>query len=284
MKLSAGQWRLFLLSSCVHSYHEVVEYAKDHLSTKSQIISITPKDVTNLNKLITKEQAEEVKARMMKEWKFTGKVIDLGAKNYSTCEYCQKQEIRYEYICQNQYNRTNLFLGSVCVGRIIFGEEAMKDQVFSDKFVKDMESKKKSAKPSLEQDKKDGAPVSPVLSKINYIKSHGNENNDFIKSLEQRYNRGLALTDKQTSALDKFYNAVQRKVDTPSVSSGGVNFSNSEAEEHYNKVLEKLKSKPDNEFYKSCKLRIERFGCLTPNMIHALMRGSKQEASEQPTS
>ncbi len=42
----------------------------------------------------------------------------------------------------------------------------------------------------------------------------------------------------------------------------------------YEKVLKKLEDHPDSQFYQACKLRLERSGELTPNMVRALMGGS----------
>jgi hypothetical protein len=275
MGLSTGEWRLFLLSDCIKYYPEVRKYTeKLRMAGKSAILAITHKDAAELNEFISEEDTKRIRKSMRKEWKFTGKVVDNGRGKYTICDYCQRQKIRYKYLCINEITKVWLELGSVCVGNIIHGEEKMQDKEFSSKFVSDLEQLRGKAEKDnpFEIDHKARREQQKDIIRVcvQWLRNNRYKDDDFIKSLQKRWASGLSLTDRQLEALkEKCKRAKDRK--QRHSNNGGVKFKSLEAEMQYQKVLLKLQEDPSNQFYQSCKLRLERYGELTPKMAKALV-------------
>jgi hypothetical protein len=270
MGLSTGEWRLFLLSDCIKYYPEVRKYTeKLRMAGKSAILAINNKDAAELNEFISDEDAKRIRKSMRKEWKFTGKVVDNGKRKYTICDYCQRQKIRYKYLCVNNITGVWLELGSVCVGNIIHGEEKMKDADFSSKFVEDLEQLKGKAEKDnpFEIDHKARREQQKDIIRVcvQWLRSNGYKDDDFIRSLHKRWNSGLSLTDRQLEALKEKCRRAKKRMERRE------QFKSLEAEMQYQKVLLKLQEDPSNQFYQSCKLRLERYGELTPKMAKALV-------------
>lgn len=288
--LTTAEWRLYLLSECLKYDTGLYEYTRKlRAEGKEAILGITYEDAKELGYFVSEQDVPKIRAMLRKEWKFTGKVIDNGKGNLSTCEYCQSQQIRYRYLCINERNRTWLSLGSVCVGKIIHGEDKMADREFSKNFVSDLDRLKSNAqteeeamkspmeagpekpKPDSEVRLEQRALIDPCMA---YLRKYNRAKGEFIRGLERRWSSGRPLTDRQLEALIDMTKKVRDEVNN----GGSPVFKSIEAEAHYQKVILKIQDHPDSSFLQSCKLRLERFGELTPNMIKALM-GSKEDAS-----
>jgi hypothetical protein len=277
-QLTSGEWRLFLLSDCIKYYKDIAEYTVAlRKEGKNAVLQMNGEDTRHLDNFIDETDAKAIRGMLRKEWRFTGKVVDNGRGIKTTCEYCQKQQIRYKYLCRNDKTNVWLELGSVCVGYVIHGEDKMKDKDFSDKFVADLDKLKGSA--TSEEQAKQGiesvrAEQEPKIRLYtSYLRKYSihTGNSDFLKSLSERWANGKTLTDNQMEALKDMckkckYGKIEK---TPTE----LKFKNLDAEIQYQKVLRKLEEKPDSQFYQACKLRIEREGELTPNMARALMGG-----------
>lgn len=267
--LSTGECRLLLLSNCIKYYPELAKHTKElRKLNKSTILLIGKKDTKEINNFLSEYDVKDIKKSLMKEWHFTDRVVDNGKGNKTTCEYCQHQEIRYKYICKNNINGNMLELGSVCVGNIIHGEDAMKDRDFSDKFVSKLDSMKGNAVSDVDHGVVRAIQFKDIQICVAYLNANGYANDEFVKSLQKRWNEGLSLTQKQMEALKDKCRRVRsyKMVDVGTA----ITFKSLEAEIQYKKVLAKLEVSPDNEFLQSCKLRLERHGELTENMSKAL--------------
>lgn len=260
--LSTGEWRLFLLSDCIKYYKDIAEFTSElRRAGKNTVLQLTGEDTKQLDNFIDKTDAQAIRGMLRKEWYFTGKVTDRGSNNLTTCEYCQKQQIRYEYWCKSRNTGVELSLGSVCVGYVIHGEEKMQSQVFKDNFLSEMDKIKSNPEVPMEKQKEQ------IRLYVGYLRGKGitEQNSEFLRSLHKRWTDGIPLTGNQIKALEDMCKKI--KYD----SKGELKFNSLDAEIHYQKVLRKLEERPDSQFYQACKLRIERFGELTPNMAKALM-------------
>lgn len=219
--LTIGEWRLFLLSDCIKQYPEVDEITRDMRKDRGIIELITQEDVNALGAYINKGVVSAIRGQLHAEWDFTGKVMDNGRNNHTTCEYCQRQEIRYRYLCLNKITRVWLSLGSVCVGNVVYGEERMRDEAFSKDFTKKLDDLRKDAKPEGKPEPKPDpvpAPSAPrsdeqaskreeqqetikVCMKFLRQVGQGSHNNTFLAGLQKRWETGLALSDGQLTAL-----------------------------------------------------------------------------------
>jgi len=274
-KLSTGEWRLFLLSDCIKYFKDADEFTRElRKCSKKEILGINGKDSEQLDCLISDEDAIKIKRMIIKEWNFTGRVKDNGRGVKTTCEYCQKQQIRYRYVCHNHITKHTLDLGSVCVGFVTHGEERMKNKDFAKKFVDDLERYKGSGA-NVEGEAEENYEAIREAQKhtvgllVHYIKGNGYANNEFIASLNERWNAGKPLTDPQLEALKKMAKDIKegkQKHNKPLRLT-------LEGEIQFNKVLLKLEKYPDNEFLQNCKTYIERHGELSENMNKALMGG-----------
>lgn len=223
--LTLPEWRLFLLSECITVYGDVYEHtALLRHSGKDAVLSIEDKDRVYLNNFISEADSESIREHLRKEWKFSGKVTDNGAGNYTMCEYCQKQEIRYQYLCVNVLNHVWLSLGSVCVGRIIHGERKMQDKEFSKKFISGLEALrvkqgKEASNPEPPKDNIGAATKTlhelrlgqhhRIKHATSYLRQNGYSQDRFFTSLEGQWKEGKLLTEKQETELLKFYNRVK---------------------------------------------------------------------------
>jgi hypothetical protein len=202
-KLSTGEWRLFLLSDCIKYFKDADEFTRDFRKMgKKEVLSLDGTDSKELDHLISDEDAIQIKRMLMKEWSFTGKVKDNGRGIKTTCEYCQKQQIRYRYICRNNRTGHTLDLGSVCVGNILHGEEKMKNKEFNKKFVEEMENFKPhgySEPPAQVRANQ----VELVRKCIAFLHGKGItvEKDSFLSSLKEQWGAGRALTPAQIEAL-----------------------------------------------------------------------------------
>ena len=192
--LSTGEWRLFLMSECIKYYPEVDEHTRAlRKSGKHSILTISGDDSKELDYFLTKEDGKKIRAMLRKEWRFTGAVRDNGRGNKTTCEYCQKQQIRYRYLCRNDKTDSWLSLGSVCVGYVIHGEEKMKDTEFSRKFVAELEGMKGNSHQFRDEQFKE------VQLYIQYLRGKGitTENDGFLEGIQKHWSRGNALSEGQ---------------------------------------------------------------------------------------
>lgn len=266
--LSTGECRLLLLSDCIKYFPEVAEHtAALRKLDKRTIIRIVNTDAKEISAFLSSEEVDKIKAMLKREWYFTDRVLDNGKGRTSTCEYCQSQKIRYRYVCKNKINGNVLELGSVCVGNIIHGEEAMRNKDFSNKFVSKLDSLKGNAVEDVDHQKVRESQYKTIAICSAYLSNNGYANDDFVESLHKRWNEGLSLTDKQMEALKDKCRRVReyKKRDT-----GMVTFKTQEALMEYKKVLSRLELSPNSEFLQSCKLRLERHGELTTRMSKAL--------------
>jgi hypothetical protein len=275
-KLTTGEWRLFLLSDCIKYFKDIDEHTRPlRKEGKDAVLAMNGDDSKELDNFLDDTDAKTVRGMMLKEWIFTGAVKDNGKGNKTTCEYCQKQQIRYRYLCKNVKTGMWLSLGSVCVGYVIHGEAKMKDKEFANKFVEDLDKLKGRTSEEFSDEISYDA-VKEIReqqrTKISlytaYLYNHGitTNNNEFLSSLRERWHNGKTLTDGQMTAIENMCRKL--KYNEP------VTFKSLDAEIQYQKVLLKLQDRPDSEFYKSCKLRLERDGELTPKMAKALMGGA----------
>lgn len=275
-KLSSGEWRLFLLSECIKYYRDIDEHTRAlRKQGKDAVLAMNGSDTAELDNFIDHTDAKAIRGMLRKEWRFTGKVVDNGRGIKTTCEYCQKQQIRYKYLCRNDKTNTWLALGSVCVGYVIHGEDRMKDRDFANKFVDDLDKLKGNSttqdptQNSYEDVKeKREEQLQEVSICIKYLRSKGItvDRSDFLTSLQQRWQNGKALTDNQMEALRNMCRRVRDQL--------AIEFKSLDAEIQYQKVMFQLKDKPDNTFLQSCKMKLERDGELTPKMARALMGGA----------
>lgn len=272
MKLSTGQCRLLLLSDCIKYFPDVWEHtAKLRAEGKSSILSITGNTTYEINAFLNDEDITKIKSMLMKEWMFTKQVKDNGKGKRTICDYCQKQKIRYRYVCMNKLNRNFLELGSVCVGNIIYGEDKMKDKDFSNSFVEKLENLKKDAnadEPRVSKEDMRKSQFDTVNLCVNYLRNNGYGDDKFLVSIVDSWVKGYYLSDKQMEALKSKCKRVreykQKDIGTE------VSFKDMKSELEYKKVLTKLERHPDSDFFKACKLRLERFGELTQNMSDSL--------------
>jgi hypothetical protein len=224
-KLTTGEWRLFLLSDCLKYYPEICQLTMKLRieGQKSVLEGVNKQEVAQLEEYVSQDDVVKIRQSLRKEWKFTHKVIDLGEPSY-TCDYCQHQIIRYQYLCVNEVNKKWLKLGSSCVGKIIHGEEAMNNEEFADNFVKGLDKlKNKAVKDDKEvkqeqnnqqQNKEDQTKLRSIeeirqlrLQQHLRIKDHTAylkqkfPRSEFLQSLQQRWSEGRLLTENQEKAL-----------------------------------------------------------------------------------
>lgn len=69
----------------------------------------------SIKNLIPLSSSEEFK-EALKEWDFSGEVIDHG-KPIETCELCEHEELRYHYEIENTEKSNRLWVGSSCILR-----------------------------------------------------------------------------------------------------------------------------------------------------------------------
>lgn len=210
-KLSVGEWRLFLLSDCIKYQPELFKHtSKLRSEGKGAVLQITQNDATELDNFVSDLDVDMIRRSLLKEWHFTGKVVDNGKGVKTTCEYCQYQQIRYKYLCVNKINKTWLELGSTCVGNVVYGEQKMSDKDFAKDLVTKLDTFKSKDNITKQQDNVGRESARREEQKdtirvcVQYLRAKGHGNNSFLKSLEQRWHSGKSLTDKQMDALVRF--------------------------------------------------------------------------------
>lgn len=218
MALTIGECRLFLLSDCIKYFKDAEEFTTGiRKAGKSAVLTIGKSEQEQINAYLNDEDRLKIRGMFRKEWKFTGKVIDLGKGNKHTCDYCQHQQIRYKYLCVNTHTNEWLEVGSVCVGYIVHGERKMKDEEFARKFVGDLDGLKRSATKQRwsEEDikllRKNQAKDISITVRYLYQQGVSAENNKFIASLQEQWDNGRALTDNQLQALFKIARNIKNK-------------------------------------------------------------------------
>lgn len=253
MKLSVGEWRLFLLSDCLKYYRDVYQYTEVfRKGGKIAVLQgITKEEANELDNFISDEDVTFIRDNLRKEWKFSGKVVDNGSPDY-TCDYCQWQQIRYKFLCVNEVNRTWLSLGSTCVGHIVHGEQDMESQEFAEGVVKDLDRYKRHAKSEeelqaeeakriererleaeakqlqeelqakLEQEKelqlqelrqKRQEQHERIKDYTQFLEDNGKGGDVFFVSLKKQWNSGRLLSEKQESALIRWAFKVRKEIE-----------------------------------------------------------------------
>ncbi len=201
MKLSTGEWRLFLLSDCIKYFPDVRDHTEDlRRAGKDDILSITKEDSGELNEFLSEDDVFRIRNMLRKEWRFTGSVKDNGRNNKTICEYCQFQHIRYRYLCRNDKTNNWLSLGSVCVGNVVYGEDKMKDKDFKEQVIQRVESHKSSASADMAVREEQGELIKLC---VQYLQRRGVyvRDDSFLLSLQRQWHQGKTLTAGQLEHL-----------------------------------------------------------------------------------
>lgn len=279
MKLTTSECRLLMFSKCLKQFKDLQEHTKFLRATgRRAMLEIDKVDTEEINSFLSDEDCTKIRSMMKKEWTFTGKVIRSKVK--VLCDYCQRQRINNQYVCSNRSTHTDLYLGCVCVGKIIHGEDKMKDKDFTRQFKEKLRDipevttvSKKSAIPST---RKEQAEVIKIC--VAYLNKHG-YGQGVINKLQETWNDGTELPLSYAN-MKELMDLCKRVKEYNKIPTGDTQFNSKEAEIDYKRTLNRLNKFPDSQFYQACKLRIEQYGELTPRMQEVL-RGKNKSKKER---